>query len=127
MSTEKSNGEKKLPALPVTLEGWDKLRKPTAQPRLVDEVERVFRAAIANPEYNGQLVALLEATDNKNAREGSLGADRIKASDICRAQANEMKATMVSEAKLQIIANKMSSVLRRYQGASRVERQKLAG
>ena len=88
---------------------------------LVSEL-KIHRLLVENDKYR----ALLRATYDAQAVEGSLAADNILAAMMIREKAKEICSTEVANEKLAIINMALGVVLRRYK-QSRKQRRNIVG
>lgn len=106
--------------LPANIDDWTRHIK--AERTLNDLVEDVHRILVEDEKYR----ALLRATYDAHAVEGSLAADNVLASMMIRNKAAENGITDIAHEKLAIINLALGVVLRRYH-ASRKERRNTVG
>jgi hypothetical protein len=110
----------KAPPLPSNIADWQ--RQVKAERTLNDMVEDIHRALVENEQY----LALLRATYDAHAVEGSLSADNVLAAIMIRDKAKVMNIPDVAKEKLAIINLSLGVVLRRYK-ASRKQRRNTVG
>jgi hypothetical protein len=115
------------PPLPATVEGWVLTLK--REPSINDQVQSVHKSLIPNPEYR----ALLRATTNPQALEGSIASDNNMAALMIREKAKVMPEMDLingdannERANLQTIIIALNVVLNRY-GLGRKQRKNLVG
>lgn len=112
---------KVAPPLPEKMDDW--VRYIKAERSFNDIVEEVHRVLVPeSPEYR----ALLRATYDAHAVEGSLAADNVLASMMIRDKAKALEIADVANEKLAIINMALGVVLRRYH-ASRKQRKNTVG
>ena len=108
------------PALPSNIDDW--VRHIKSERTLNDLVEDIHRVLVnESDEYR----ALLRATYDAHAVEGSLSADNVVACQMIRARAKELGSEVETE-KLAVINMALGVVLRRYR-ASRKQRRNMVG
>lgn len=86
-----------------------------AQTKLIDEVESVMLSLFENEEFR----ALLTATNDEAAVEGSTDIDDVMASKMIRDQAAKIGNALVAMQNLNIIKKKFRAATRRYDTLSR--------
>jgi len=106
------------PALPASIDQWAGLRKMKTKRTLNDQVEDVHLALSADEAYQ----ALLYATYDEQAVEGSMSADNVMAAEMIRDKAKAMDLEELGRQKLATISKCLGVVLRRYE-QSRNERR----
>jgi hypothetical protein len=109
------------PPLPESIEGWTRYLK--AERTLNDQVEDVHRLLVEEEKYR----ALLRATYDAHAVEGSLAADNVLASMMIREKAKDIGSIDVANEKLAIINLALGVVLRRYHATRKQRRNTVAG
>lgn len=111
--------KKAAPPLPANIDDWQRAIK--AERTLNDLVEDIHRVLVEDDKYR----ALLRATYDAHAVEGSLSCDNTLAAMMIRDKAKEMNSEIAGE-KLAIINMALGVVLRRYK-ASRKQRRNMVG
>jgi hypothetical protein len=108
------------PPLPSKIEDWHRVIK--GERTLNDLVEDIHRGLVSEPKY----LALLRATYDAQAVEGSLSCDNTLAAMMIRDKAKAMEIDDVATEKLAVINMALGVVLRRYK-ASRKQRRNMVG
>jgi hypothetical protein len=114
-------GEKVAPPLPTNIEDWTRHIK--SERTLNDLVEDIHRMLVNESE---EYRALLRATYDAHAVEGSLSMDNAVAAQMIRKKAKDIGSTEVANEKLAIINLALGVVLRRYH-VSRKQRRNMVG
>ncbi len=109
------------PALPADIKDWTRHIK--AERTLNDLVEDVHCSLVKDDEYR----ALLRATYDAHAVEGSCSADNIMAAKMIREKAQALEITELQNEKLAVISMALGVVLRRYQWSRKQRRNMVAG
>jgi hypothetical protein len=111
---------RQAPPLPANIDDWTRSIK--AERTLNDMVEDIHRTLVENEKYR----ALLRATYDAHAVEGSLAMDNCLAAMMIREYAIEQEIKDVASEKLAIVNLALGVVLRRYK-ASRKQRRNTVG
>ena len=109
------------PPLPANIEDWTRHIK--SERTLNDLVEDIHRMLVNESD---KYRALLRATYDAHAVEGSLSMDNALVAMMIREKAVEIKSTEVAAEKLAVINMALGVVLRRYH-ASRKQRRNTVG
>jgi len=119
------------PPLPADIDDWQRAIK--AERTLNDLVEDIHRALVSDDTKDGdktrgeRYLALLRATYDAHAVEGSLAADNTLAAMMIREKATEMDSVDVAKEKLAIINMALGVVLRRYKSSRKQRRNTVHG
>ena len=105
-------------ALPATVTDLLAQRIVSTQPKLIDEVDKVYVTLFDDPKFK----ALRGEDDPEETVEGSIQDDDTIAAEMIRKKGDQMDLKLVAEAKLHDIRIKLRAVERRF-NASRKQRE----
>jgi hypothetical protein len=123
--TGKSIDKPEAPPLPTEIKDWTRHIK--AERTLNDLVEDIHRELVDDPKEGDRYLALLRATYDAHAVEGSLSMDNALVAMMIRERAKAKNVPEVADEKLAIINLALGVVLRRYKASRKQRRNTVAG